>query len=159
MEGAMILMALLALQAAPAAGATRFDPDTPEGRAESRLTPDVTRRWEQEAPAMCAAASSPAECRPAYLSARYSEAAMEVCRDVAGLEFRYAHGTTTTTYAQHAIRRTCRSSIDYCRSAWLNYDRINFAGRPSRSDPRRLTHFGLFLNETCGAEAGVDAPF
>ena len=155
----MILAVLLALQAAPAAAATRVDPDSPEGRAESWLAPDVTRRWEQDAPTMCAAASSPLECRPAYLSAKYSEAAMEVCRDLAGLEFRDVHGTTMTTYAQHSIRRTCRPSIDYCRSAWLNYDRINFAGRPGGEDPRRLTHFGLFLNETCGAEAGVEAPF
>ena len=156
----MIELLLLALQAFAPAGSAPSDQDSPEAHAAFVLQPEVTRRWEQEAPGMCADASSPAECRPAYLSARYSEAAMELCRYVAGLGFRYAHGTTTTAYAQHSIRRTYRASIDYCRSAWLNYDRINFASRPSsQTDPRRVTHFALFLNETCGAEAGVDAPF
>jgi len=156
----MIEMLLLALQAFAPAGTLPPVWDSPEEYAAFLLRPEFTRRWEEDAPAMCAGASSPAECRPAYLSARHSEAAMEVCRYVAGLEFRYAHGTTTTTYAQHSIRRTCRASIDHCRAAWLNYDRINFANRPaSATDPRRVTHFALFLNETCGAEAGVEAPF
>lgn len=153
---------LLLLPLLTAAGASMQTPfwNSPEDYGSFLLRPEVTARWEQEAPGMCAHASSPAECRPVYLAARYSEAAMEVCRYIAGLEFLNQHGTTTTTFAQHAIRRTCQSSIEYCRTAWLNYDRIKFAGRPSsQTDPQRVAHFAMFLDETCGAEAGVAAPF
>ena len=156
----MIELLLLSFLAAADPSVTPPAEDSPEAELNFLLRPEVIQRWVQEAPRMCADASSPAECRPAYLSARYSETAMRVCRHVAGLEFRDQHGGTMTTFAQDTIRRTCRSSIEYCRTAWLNYDRINFAGRPrSQTDPRRVTHFALFLNDTCGAEAGDGAPF
>lgn len=155
----MMFAMIAATSALASAQAPAPDPDSPEGRAEFLLQPEFTRQWEKEAATMCVSASSPAECRPVYVAARYSEAAMEVCRYTAGLEFRHAHGTTTTTYAQHSIRRTCRESIEFCRQAWRNYDRINFAGRPGRDDPRRTAHFALVLTERCGAEAGVEAPF
>ena len=121
------------------------------------LRPEAIDRWTKEATRDCLKSS--AECLPAYLSAKYSEAAMLVCRRVAGAPFEQQHGGTATHYAQRSIREACQGAIEACRSAWRRVDAINFRDSESRSDSRRVTHFEQFLVDTCGADPRVPAPF
>lgn len=123
------------------------------------MEPASTARWNENAVRNCRKAALPTECVSADVAAKYSEAAMWACRDAASERFSGEHGGTSTTYAQHSIRETCRGSIQFCRDAWSNRDRIYFHLNKSATDPRRLANFEAFLTETCGAAPGLKAPF
>jgi hypothetical protein len=140
---------LLALIAVASGGSQQPDQSAPDALLSYFYRPEIVRQWQEEAVSRCAAASFPLECRPAFLSARYSEAAVAACREVAALEFQGQHGGTATSYAQRSMEQTCRSSTEYCRTAWLNYDRTYWRGKPSEADPRRLEHMEAYLTQTC----------
>src|SRR4051812_7801714 len=122
MKTLLIFVLLTHLEAAVAPS----DSDPAEAYRQHLMEPQRIAQWEKEAARDCRGES--AECLPAYMAARYSQAAALVCRRQAAAEFVGHHGGTVTSFAQHSIRSRCRASIEFCRGSWLNYRRI------SRSD-------------------------